>query len=120
MKVGVIGGSYGGLCGALALRCVGHDVEVFERSLEAFGYARPESAGVPTTRRRFLRRDGSVAATTGDSVFYAAWDTLLGALRAAFDASHIHNAADGIGSWYGVICCPGLSPCTRAMSAIAD
>lgn len=110
MKIAIIGGSYGGLCAALALRCVGHDVEVFERAadfnrigggivvqpdfaeyLEAFGYARPESAAVPTNRRRFLRRDGSIAATSGDATFYTAWDTLLRSLRNAFDQSLVHN-----------------------------
>ena len=110
MKIGIVGGSYGGLCAALALRCVGHDVEVFERAtdfnrigggivvqpdfaeyLEAFGYARPESAAVPTHRRRFLRQDGSIAATSADATFYTSWDTLLRSLRDAFDGSLLHN-----------------------------
>src|SRR5258706_16403743 len=110
LKVGIIGGSYGGLCAALGLRCVGCDVHVFERSpdfdrvgggivvqpdfadyLEAFGYARPESAAVPTMRRKFLNRDGSIRYTTGDNVFYSAWDTLLRWLRSAFDPDRVHN-----------------------------
>jgi monoamine oxidase len=105
MRIGIIGGSYGGLSAALALRCVGHDVRIFERTtafdrigggivvqpdfaeyLESFGYARPEAVAVSTTRRRFLARDGSVKHTTSDSVFYTAWDVLLRSMRAAFDA----------------------------------
>lgn len=110
MRIAIIGGSYGGLCAALALRCVGHDVEVFERAadldrigggivvqpdfaeyLEAFGYVRPESAAVPTSKRRFLRRDGSVAATSRDATFYTAWDTLLRSLRDALDPDLLHH-----------------------------
>lgn len=79
-RIAVVGGSYGGLCAGLALRCVGADVHVYERTaaydrvgggivvqpdfadyLEAFGYARPETVAVPTIGRRFLARDGSVA-----------------------------------------------------------
>ncbi len=109
-RVGVIGASYGGLCAALALRCVGCDVRVFERSpdfdrigggivvqpefaeyLEAFGYARPEQVAVPTVKRRFLERSGAVAHSTGDNTFYTAWDTLLRSLRDAFDANKISN-----------------------------
>jgi 2-polyprenyl-6-methoxyphenol hydroxylase-like FAD-dependent oxidoreductase len=111
MRIGIIGGSYGGLSAALALRCVGHDVRIFERTtafdrigggivvqpdfaeyLESFGYARPEAVGVSTTRRRFLARDGSVKHTTSDSVFYTAWDVLLRSMRAAFDAERIRNS----------------------------
>ncbi|MEM9066174.1 MAG: hypothetical protein AAGB51_11860 [Planctomycetota bacterium] len=110
MKIAIIGGSYGGLCAALALRCVGHEVKVFERAsgidrigggivvqpdfaeyLEAFGYAKPESAAVPTSRRRFLRQDGSIAATGGDATFYTAWDTLLRSLRNALDPAMLQN-----------------------------
>lgn len=110
MKIGIIGGSYGGLCAALALRCVGHEVEVFERQsdiervgggivvqpdfaeyLEAFGYATPGAAAVPASRRRFLHKDGSIVATSGDATFYTAWDTLLRSLRNSIDPAVIHN-----------------------------
>ena len=82
------GGSYGGLCAGLAMRCVGADAHVYERSaqpsrigggivvqpefaeyLEAFGYARLEVVAVPTHERRFLARDGSVKSVAPDSSF---------------------------------------------------
>ncbi len=112
-RVAVAGGSYAGLCAALAFRCVGANVDVFERSadpsrvgggivvqpdfadyLEAFGYARPESVAIPTVGRRFLRRDGSVAHTAPDSTFFTAWDTVLDALRRSFGENNIRS---GIG-----------------------
>ena len=89
MQIAIIGGSYAGLCAALSLRCVGHEPTVYERSetydrigggivvqpdfaeyLEGFGYARPQAVAVPTSRRVFLERDGSIAATTRDATFY--------------------------------------------------
>lgn len=110
LKIAVIGGSYGGLCSALAMRCVGADVHIYERSeqynrigggivvqpdfaeyLESFGYARPETVAVPTTQRKFLSRDGSIKHSTRDSTFYTGWDTVLRALRDAFDPDRIHN-----------------------------
>ncbi|MEM1330361.1 MAG: FAD-dependent monooxygenase [Planctomycetota bacterium] len=103
LRVAVAGGSYAGVCAGLALRCAGADVRIYERSqnvlrvgggivvqpdfaeyLDAFGYARPETVGVPTTGRRFLNRDGSVDHRSADATFYTAWDVLLSSLLASF------------------------------------
>lgn len=109
LRIAVIGGSYAGLCAGLALRCVGADVDIYERSaqpnrtgggivmqpdfadyLEAFGYARPETVAVPTVGRRFLNRDGSIAREVPDATFYTGWDTVLNALRDAFGPNRLH------------------------------
>ncbi len=109
-RVAVIGGSYAGLCTGLALRCVGADVHVYERTvqnnrigggivvqpdfadyLEAFGYARPENIATPTVGRKFLNLDGSVAQYSPDATFFTAWDTVLRSLRDAFEPERLHN-----------------------------
>ncbi|MEM9064185.1 MAG: FAD-dependent monooxygenase [Planctomycetota bacterium] len=110
MRVAIIGGSYAGLCAALSLRCAGVEATVYERSrdydrtgggivvqpdfaeyLEGFGYARPQVVAVPTSRRVFLRRDGSIAGKTRDATFYTGWDTLLKTLRDAVGSGGIVN-----------------------------
>ncbi len=110
LRVAVIGGSYGGLCTGLAMRCIGADVHVYEQSdqhdrigggivvqpdfaeyLEAFGYARPEAVAVATKKRQFLNRDGTTKATARDGVFYTGWDTVLRALRQSMDPARLHS-----------------------------
>jgi 2,6-dihydroxypyridine 3-monooxygenase len=109
-KVLVIGGSLGGLFNAIALRSLGCEVEVFEKSsglmkdrgagivfqqevaefLTRFEIAPLESVVVPVRTRRYLEADGSVAQEGPMPQVMTSWDMLYRKLRAAFGDDHYH------------------------------
>lgn len=103
-KVVVAGGSLGGLFDAIALRSLGCEVDVFEKSsglmhdrgagivfqqevaefLARYDVAPLESVVVPVRTRRYLRADGSVAQEGPMPQAMTSWDALYRKLRAAF------------------------------------
>jgi 2-polyprenyl-6-methoxyphenol hydroxylase-like FAD-dependent oxidoreductase len=110
-RVVVIGGSLGGLFNAIALRDLGYDVTVFEKSS---GLMRDRGAGIvlqsevtelfrrysvgsldeisiPVRDRRYLNHDGSVAHEGRMAQAMTSWDMLYRKLRASFsdDAYHV-------------------------------
>jgi 2-polyprenyl-6-methoxyphenol hydroxylase-like FAD-dependent oxidoreductase len=108
LKVVVAGGSLGGLFNAIALRSVGCEVEVFEKSsglmkdrgagivlqgevFEFFrqhGIATPEEISVPVHTRRYLAPDGSVSQEGPMPQAMTSWDLLYRKLRAAFEGRY--------------------------------
>jgi 2-polyprenyl-6-methoxyphenol hydroxylase-like FAD-dependent oxidoreductase len=104
LKVVVAGGSLGGLFNALALRSLGCEVEVFEKSaglmtdrgagivfqqevaelLTRYAVAAPESLVVPVHTRRYLAADGSVLQEGTMPQAMTSWDALYRSVRAAF------------------------------------
>ena len=109
-KVVVVGGSLGGLFNAIALRSLGCEVEVFEKSsglmkdrgagivfqqevadfLARYEVAPLESVVVPVRTRRYLEADGSVAQEGPMPQAMTSWDVLYRKLRAAFGDDHYH------------------------------
>src|SRR5271154_1270581 len=103
LKVVVVGGSLGGLFNGIALRSLGCEVEVFEKSS---GLMKDRGAGIvfqqevaefltrfqvaplecfaPVRPRRYLEADGSVAQEGPMPQAMTSWDTLYRKLRAAF------------------------------------
>ena len=112
-RVVVVGGSLGGLCASLALRCVNCDVEVFEKSpremkergaalvvqmellrfLEEHGIATKEAVSVPSQKRQYLARDGSVIWQEASYQLMTSWDTVYRQLRDAFPDEHYHHGS---------------------------
>lgn len=112
-KALVIGGSLGGLFAATALRAVGWDVEVFERSpsdltsrgggivlqsdvVRAFAFAGVEphgALGVRSRDRIYLDRDGDVLNRKSVPQTQTSWNTLYAALLQSFPAEHYHRNA---------------------------
>ncbi len=110
LKVVVAGGSLGGLFNALALRSLGCEVEVFEKSsglmtdrgagivfqqevaefLARYAVAPPESVVVPVRTRRYLAADGSVLQEGTMPQAMTSWDALYRAVRAAFGDDNYH------------------------------
>src|SRR6202049_2034092 len=109
-KVVVIGGSLGALFNAVALRDLGYDVTVFEKSS---GLMRDRGAGivlqsevtelfrrysvgsldgisVPVRDRRYLNHYGGVAQEGPMAQNMTSWDTLYRKLRAAFSDDNYH------------------------------
>src|SRR6202171_4130049 len=109
-KVIVIGGSLGGLFNAIALRDVGYDVNVFEKSS---GLMRDRGAGivlqsevtdlfrrysvgslgeisVPVRDRRYLNHNGGVADEGPMAQNMTSWDMLYRKLRTAFSDEDYH------------------------------
>ena len=109
-KVVVVGGSLGGLFNAIALRSLGCEVEVFEKSsglmkdrgagivfqqevaefLTRYEVAPLESVVVPVRTRRYLDADGSVLQEGPMPQAMTSWDLLYRKLRAAFGDDHYH------------------------------
>src|ERR1700726_2286830 len=110
-KVIVAGGSLGGLFNAIALRSLGCEVEVFEKSsglmkdrgagivfqqevakfLTRYEVAPLDSIVVPVHTRRYLEADGSVAQEGPMPQAMTSWDLLYRKLRAAFPNDCYHT-----------------------------
>ncbi len=113
----IIGGSLGGLFTATALRAIGWQVEVFERSpsaldsrgggivlqhevLQAFKFAgiNPDTAlGVRSTNRTYLDRDGGVQHQHYAPQTQTSWNTLYQHLLNALPAAHYHRGKTLLG-----------------------
>jgi 2-polyprenyl-6-methoxyphenol hydroxylase-like FAD-dependent oxidoreductase len=112
-KALVIGGSLGGLFAATALRAIGWEVEIFERSpaaldsrgggivlqpevQRAFTFAHIASdrpLGVRSKDRLYLNRDGGVEHRQFMPQTQTSWNTLYSRLLASFPAAHYHRGA---------------------------
>ena len=110
----VIGGSVGGLLGALTLGRAGFEVDVFERSpgalsgrgagisthprllaaLAALGIETGRDFGVPLTRRVALDRDGRVIAEARRDQIATSWNRLFTLLRGALAPMRYHGGRD--------------------------
>jgi 2,6-dihydroxypyridine 3-monooxygenase len=117
LKVVVAGGSLGGLFNAIALRSLGCEVEVFEKSsglmqdrgagivfqqevaefLTRYAVAPLESLVVPIQTRRYLAPDGSVLQEGTMPQTMTSWDALYRTLRAAFGDDHYHTGVRLVG-----------------------
>lgn len=109
-KVVVAGGSLGGLFDAIALRSLGCEVDVYEKSsglmqdrgagivfqsevaefLTRHNIAPVESVVVPVRTRRYLHADGSIAHEGPMPQAMTSWDALYRKLRAAFGEDRYH------------------------------
>jgi 2-polyprenyl-6-methoxyphenol hydroxylase-like FAD-dependent oxidoreductase len=109
-KVVVIGGSLGGLFDAIALRSLGYEVDVYEKSsglmqdrgagivfqpevaefLTRYNVAPLESVVVPVRTRRYLHADGSIAQEGPMPQAMTSWNSLYRKLRAAFGEDRYH------------------------------
>src|SRR5437870_1270343 len=116
-KVVVVGGSLGGLFNAIALRSLGCEVEVFEKSsglmkdrgagivfqqevaefLTRYEVASLESVVVPVRTRRYLGPNGSVLQEGPMPQAMTSWDMLYRKLRAAFGDDHYHVGVPLVG-----------------------
>ncbi|MDB5308630.1 MAG: dhpH [Gemmataceae bacterium] len=110
-KVVVVGGSLGGLSNAIALRSLGCEVEVFEKSsglmkdrgagivfqrevadlLTRYGVARLDEVVVPVRTRRFIGPDGAVLQEAPMPQAMTSWDMLYRKLRAAVPDERYHS-----------------------------
>ena len=109
-RVGVVGGSLGGLTAALVLRDLGCEVEVWERStaeLESRGagivvldetlrYLRERTSlmvddvTIATSTLRYLDRSGSVVHERPQPYRYSGWHTIYRALLGSMDPARYH------------------------------
>ena len=116
-KVVVVGGSLAGLFNGIALRSLGCEVEVFEKSsglmkdrgagivfqqevaefLTRYAVAPLESVVVPVHTRRYLEANGSVAQEEPMPQAMTSWDMLYRKLRAAFGDDHYHIGVSLVG-----------------------
>ena len=116
-KVAVVGGSLGGLFNAIALRSLGCEVDVFEKSsglmkdrgagivfqeevaefLTRYEVAPVESIVVPVRTRRYLGPDGSVLQEGPMPQSMTSWDALYRKLREAFGDEHYHAGVRLVG-----------------------
>jgi 2-polyprenyl-6-methoxyphenol hydroxylase-like FAD-dependent oxidoreductase len=107
----------GGLFSGIALRATGHDVDVYERAdsglesrgagivaqsnIRAFfdehGVGDPEALTTTTSRRQFLRRDGSVAQERSERMAFTGWDVLYRRLKDEFPSEHYHTGHRTVG-----------------------
>jgi 2-polyprenyl-6-methoxyphenol hydroxylase-like FAD-dependent oxidoreductase len=117
LKVVVVGGSLGGLFDAIALRSLGYEVDVYEKSsglmqdrgagivfqpevaefLARYDVAPVESVVVPVRTRRYLHADGSIAQEGPMPQVMTSWDALYRKLRAAFGEDRYHVGVRLIG-----------------------
>lgn len=109
----VIGGSLGGLFAGNLLRCIGWDVDIFERSahdLDSRGggiVLQPDvvevfrrigldldkiALGVPSIHRTVFGPDGRIRSKQVAAQTQTSWSLIYTTLRAAFDDAHYHQA----------------------------
>lgn len=113
-RILIAGGSLGGLCAALSLRCVNCDVNIFEKSrgsmssrgaglvvqrdvidfLERHGIATREAVSVASHRRQYLDRDGSIKWKDDSLQLMTSWDMLYRQLREVFPDNLYHNSSE--------------------------
>jgi 2,6-dihydroxypyridine 3-monooxygenase len=116
-RVGVVGGSLGGLTAALVLRDLGCEVNVWERStseLESRGAGivvldetlrylrertsdRDDDVTIATSMLRYLDADGAIAHERPQPYRYSGWHTIYGALVGRFDQARYHLGAEASG-----------------------
>ena len=116
-KVVVVGGSLGGLFNAIALRSLGFEVDVFEKSsglmkdrgagivfqqevadlLTRYEVAPLDAIVVPVRTRRYLDHDGAVLQEGPMPQAMTSWDALYRKLRAAFGDEHYHAGIQVVG-----------------------
>ncbi|QWT19474.1 FAD-dependent monooxygenase [Bacillus sp. NP157] len=110
MRIGVVGGSLGGLFCAALLQADGHEVHVFERMegglagrgaglvaqhevfsvLRRLGGEAVARTGVVAYERIVLARDGSIVSTQPTPQMQVSWDGLYGSLRACVASGRYH------------------------------
>lgn len=109
-RVGLIGGSIGGLTAAVVLRDVGCDVQVYDRSgaaLQGRGagivvhpmtvryfvekkVVELDQISVPANRLRYVDRDGATVFEEHANFRFTAWNTLYRVLRSCLEAERYH------------------------------
>jgi 2-polyprenyl-6-methoxyphenol hydroxylase-like FAD-dependent oxidoreductase len=110
MKVVIAGGSIAGLAAALTLDCIGHDVEIYERSptplrgqgggvavlrrmmafLEQHGHHCRAMISVPTRRRQWIDRDGTITRDEPEMLPFSSWDAVYRSLCSTLPNGRIH------------------------------
>lgn len=110
MKIIIAGGSIAGLAAALTLDCIGHDVQIHERSaaplrgqgggvavlrrmmafLEQHGHHCRDMISVPTHRRHWLDRDGALTQDEPELLPFSSWDTVYRSLCSMLPPQRIH------------------------------
>ena len=111
LQVAIAGGSLGGLYAGLALKCVGCEANIFERSegpmedrgaglvvheemlayLEQHGIAVTEEVSVSIRQRRYLNREGHPIALSRAQQKMTSWGVLYRQLRKAFPDANYHQ-----------------------------
>ncbi|MBU9611792.1 FAD binding domain-containing protein [Burkholderia multivorans] len=110
MKIVIAGGSIAGLTAALTLDCIGHDVTIYERSpvplrgqgggvavlrrmmafLEQHGRHCRHMISVPTHRRRWIDRTGSLMRDEPEMLPFSSWDAVYRSLCETLPPGRIH------------------------------
>ncbi len=108
LKVAVAGGSIGGLCAGIALRGIGCEVEVYERTPGAMAsrgagivvqddllrllrrHGAPELPVTSCLQRRYLLPDGGDGVATAMPQRFTSWYAIYRTLRSAFPGEHYH------------------------------
>jgi 2,6-dihydroxypyridine 3-monooxygenase len=116
-RVGVVGGSLGGLTAALVLRDLGCEVDIWERStaeLESRGAGivvldetlryfrertsiRDDDVTIATSTLRYLDADGSIVHERPQPYRYSGWHTIYRALMDRFDRARYHLRVEAVG-----------------------
>jgi 2-polyprenyl-6-methoxyphenol hydroxylase-like FAD-dependent oxidoreductase len=109
--VAVIGGSIAGLSVGIALRCLGCDVQIHERSpttlrgrggglvvqyemldwMTSHGIATHATLSIPGVERQFLDREGRALRRFPDSTPFTSWEAVFHQLRTAFPDDAYHH-----------------------------
>jgi 2-polyprenyl-6-methoxyphenol hydroxylase-like FAD-dependent oxidoreductase len=111
LRVIASGGSIAGLCTGIALRGVGHNVDIYERTTgpmvsrgagivvqdDLLRLLRlhniPEPLTVPCLRRRYLVRDGGEGIAVASSQRFTSWFAIYQTLQSAFPEERYHLAS---------------------------
>jgi 2,6-dihydroxypyridine 3-monooxygenase len=122
LKIGIAGGSIGGLTAAVLLHELGHDVHVFERSTAALEGRGAGIVVLPVTERYFTERDAGLGRPGGPREValtltywsyvdasgqvidaapthnrFTSWNTLYRALLSAFPSDRYHLSHEVVG-----------------------
>jgi 2-polyprenyl-6-methoxyphenol hydroxylase-like FAD-dependent oxidoreductase len=108
LEVAVVGGSIGGLCAGVALRGIGCEVDVYERTLGAMTsrgagivvqgdllrllrqHGAPELPATSCLQRQYLLPDGGDGIVTAMPQRFTSWDAIYRTLRSTFPDERYH------------------------------